>query len=60
MRRKLTTFLTDYHIVTGNNNQGNNGMMGWGNFNIILRPLRAITIVKEAFEKEKDLVIRVQ
>lgn len=60
MRRKLTTFLTDYYIVTGNNNQGNKGMMGWGNFNIILRPLRAITIVKEAFEKEEDLVLRVQ
>lgn len=34
--------------------------MGWGNFNIILRPLRAITIMKEGFEKEEDLVLRVQ
>lgn len=60
MRRKLTIFLTDYYIVTGNNNQGNKGTVGWGNFNIILRPLRAITIMKEGFEKEEDLVLRVQ
>lgn len=34
--------------------------MGWGNFNIILRPLRAINIIKEGFEKEEDLVLRLQ